>query len=117
MPDGQVLTQAEIEKYITDISDDLDSATHAYGDALNASAEAEGNYRVEYAKAMTRLKFGERKMSDEAAKQQATIECEELLHERLSKGAVERYLEERCRSLRARLDAVRTLSANVRAQT
>jgi hypothetical protein len=110
-----IVNQGEIENEILRLSDLLEAQTHEYGQALNARAVAEADYRVQYARSFTKYRF--EKLSEETSKQKATDEVGHLLVLRLSAEAKERFLEEQCRSLRAQLDAVRTLSANVRAQT
>lgn len=112
-----ILSQMDIENEITRLSALLEEQTHEFGTVLSERARAEGEYRVEYARVFTTLRMGPNKMSEETCKQQATVDVGELLTRRLGAEARERYLEEQCRSLRSQLDAVRTLSANVRAQT
>jgi hypothetical protein len=117
MSDTMVLSQADIEGEITRLSNILENTTEEFGKAIREAKQAEADYRIEYAKAFTTHRLGADKVSEKTAEMMATVNVAANLRLRLSKEAIERYLEEKCRSLRAQLDAVRTLSANVRAQT
>ena len=112
-----MVNQADIEHEILRLSELLEEQTHEYGKVLQLSKEAEAAYRIGYARSFTSHRLGGEKVSEETCKQLATQENADLLAHRLSAEAQERYLEEQCRSLRERLGAVRTLSANVRSQT
>lgn len=112
-----MVTQGDIENEILRLSSLLEEQTREYGDRLKESSDHESAYRIAYARAFAQHRLGGEKLSEETCKQLATSECSELLTARLASEAVTRFLEEQCRSLRAQLDAVRTLSANVRAQT
>lgn len=112
-----MVTQSDIENEILRLSSLLEEQTREYGRVLEEQAQAEAAYRISYATVFTSLRMGPEKLSEETCKQKATEDCREALSRRLAADAKARYLEEQCRSLRAQLDAVRTLSANVRAQT
>lgn len=116
MPDRS-WSQLDIENEIIRLEGILEEVTDEFATACVDAAEAEAKYRVEYAKAFTRYRLGVEKSSEKTAEAQATVEVGELLAGRRSAEALQRGLEEKCRSLRSSLDAVRTLSANVRAQT
>src|SRR5262245_39253084 len=114
MPDRS-WSQLDIENEIIRLEGILEEKTDEFAEVVVKAARAEATYRVEYAKAFARYRMaGDSEKTSEA---KATIEAGELLMERRSKEAQQRGLEEKCRSLRSSLDAVRTLSANVRAQT
>lgn len=114
------VTQVDIENEIVRLSDELEGATLDFKTQLEESAAATARYRVEYAKSWISHRWpkeGEKANAEKTADQLATRDCGDLLLQRLDAEAQSRYLEERCRNLRAQLDAVRTLSANVRSQT
>ena len=114
MPDRS-WSQLDIENEIIRLEGVLEGTTDDFASIAIDAARAEARYRVDYAKAFARYRMnGDSEKTSEA---KATVECAELLMERRSKEAQQRGLEEKCRSLRSSLDAVRTLSANVRAQT
>lgn len=107
--------QLDIENEIIRLSGILEDTTDEFATACLDAAGKEATYRVEYAKAFARHRItGDSEKTSEA---NATVEVGELLGARRSAEALQRGLEEKCRSLRSSLDAVRTLSANVRAQT
>jgi len=117
MTEAHDLTQLDVENEILRLSAQLESATYEFRDYLTAAARAEAAYRLEYARAFTRLRMGPDKLSEKTCDMRATVECGDLLAARLGADALSRSNEEICRSLRSRLDAVRTLSANIRSQT
>lgn len=108
--------QFDIESEIIRLEGLLEDTTDGFAKACVEAAGKEATYRVNYAKAFVRYRLID-KSSEKTAEAQATVECEVLLFERRAAEGTQRGLEEKCRSLRSSLDAVRTLSANVRAQT
>lgn len=114
MPDRS-WDQFDIETEIIRLEGVLEDTTDEFAKIVVRAAAAEATYRVGYAKAFARFRLTG--SSEKTADAEAVSECERELHERKSLEAQQRGLEEKCRSLRASLDAVRTLSANVRAQT
>ena len=101
------------------VLDELEKATDVYGEAIGRAATSESKYRLAHAEATIRLADGALpgKMTV------ATREAHALLQSRheyevwmvfdAAAEAAKQYLY----SLRARLDALRTLNANVRALT
>lgn len=110
-------TQADIEREIMRLADILENTTNEFAGQLQDQALKESKYRIAFARAFTTFRMGEKPLAEKSAEQKATIECESELLERKSADAIVRATEEKLRSLRAQLDAVRTLSANVRSQT
>lgn len=114
----RLVHQGDIEAEILRISDLLERATGDLATAAEEAAEAEADYRVAYAKAFRFAKGTEDvKLTEKIREAIATIACDELLHRHKLGVARQLSLQEKCRQLRAQLDAVRTLSANVRGQT
>lgn len=111
-----IVTQANIESEILRISGILEEQTGEFQDAIRSARHAEADYRLAFAKAFVRHRVTD-KVAEKTAEHMALIDCEDLLYERKRTEGLERHLEEQLRSLRAQLDAVRTLAANVRAQT
>lgn len=107
----------DLENEIVRLEGILENTTDEFAVVCVKAANAEAVFRVNYAKAFVRYRVGETKSSEKTAEAQATVECEEELFSRRIAEAEQRGLEEKCRSLRESLGAVRTLSANVRAQT
>jgi hypothetical protein len=110
-------SQLDIENEIIRLEGILEDTTDEFAKVCQQAANAEATFRVSYAKSFVRYRLGVEKSSEKTAEAQATAECERELFDRRGLESQQRGLEEKCRSLRASLDAVRTLSANVRAQT
>lgn len=115
MPDRS-WSQLDIENEIIRLEGILEDTTDEFAIVCIEASNAEATYRVAYAKAFVRHRI-EDKSSEKTAEAQSTVDCEDLLVARRGAEGQQRGLEEKCRSLRSSLDAVRTLSANVRAQT
>ena len=103
------LIQTDIEGSIQRLGDLLESATEDLAAASEAAAHAEVDYRQEFAEVYLMNDGPEHLRS-----QMATRQCRELLRARYLSAAKRDSLQEKCRMLRAQLDAVRTVSANVR---
>lgn len=113
----RVLSQAEIEAQILEVTDALDEQTHIFGDVADRAAVAEADYKLRYARAVVMLSGDASKMT--AAEKQARAEvaaAEELRAWKIADAEL-RSTKEALLTLRARMDALRSLSANVRAQT
>ena len=116
----RLVHQGDIEAEILRISDLLERATGDLATAAEEAAEAEADYRVSYAHEFyspTRPDGDDTKLTEKLREALATIACDEILHRHKIAAARQLSLQEKCRQLRAQLDAVRTLSANVRGQT
>lgn len=113
----RVLTQAEIEADLASVAAELESQTHAYADLAEASAVAEADYKVAYARAIVAMSAHQTTKLN-AAEKQARAEVIASDDFRLWKIAEARRnaTKELLLSLRARLDALRSLAANVRYQ-
>lgn len=114
----RVLTQAEIEDAIMRLSADLEDETYRYAALGDDAAEAEAAYKGKHARAIVRL-AAESGAKSTAAERQARADLsaiEELRIYRIADGR-RSASKERLLSLRSRIDALRTLSANVRHAT
>lgn len=120
MNERRLVYQEDIEGEITRLSDLLERATEALATAAEDAANAEADYRVAYAHEFYsphRPAEENVKLTEKLRESLATIACDELLHRHKVAAARQLSIIEKCRQLRAQLDAVRTLSANVRSQT
>lgn len=108
----QQISPAEVEGEILRLSALLETVTEAQADLGMNAGEAEVAYKVAYAKAMLRAD-GDTAKDREA---QATIWTEAELRGRKISEAMHSVNVEQCRTIRAQLDALRTLAANARAQ-
>lgn len=117
-----VITAAEVEEKILTISDSMEEALDVLDAFAERSAEAEVTYKVAYAKsslgASGRSGSGrEGRMTVDEREATAILACEAQLRERLISEALYEVQREKLRTLRSQLDALRTISANIRAQT
>lgn len=120
MPD--VLNQGTIEAGIIEICDRLDVLVDEYAVQCEAAADAEAAYRVKFHRAILQHKTTSRTttgraMSDREAEARATVDAEAELRAYKIAAALVDSSKQAQLSQRARLDALRTLSANVRAST
>ena len=111
------LTQGQIEDEILSVSDALEAGTEQFADVADLAAECEADYKLSYARAFVGLSSTQAKMT--APERQARSELHAAAELRAWKIAEARRLssKESLLSLRARLDALRTVSANIRSQT
>lgn len=115
MPD--LLTQGDIERSIMAVADELEEETERYDRVANLAADREASYKHAAAKAFVALADSGVKMT--AGERQARADLAVVDEYRTWKitEAARASSREALLSLRARLDALRTLSANVRHQT
>ena len=116
------LTQAAVEERIVKISDAMELAVEELAKYGDEAAEAEVNYKVGYAQAI--LQAGMQpgtgrggKMTEGDKDATATVECEDLFRQRIITEAKKEVATEKLRTMRARLSALQTVSANIRAAT
>lgn len=107
-----MLTRVAIEEQIMAVSNDLEEATIEYEQRARTAAVAEVTHKVAQAKAFV---GAEGSVAQREAL--ATLAVEHLLMDRQVASAVLASHKEAMNTLRARLDALRSLSASVRAQT
>ena len=113
----RMVHQSDIEAEILRLSGLLEEATGELATASENAAHGEADYRVAYARAYLTHRPKYDKLTDKIREAEATVECEKELTTYKVAAARQLALQEKCRQLRAQLDAVRTLSANVRGQT
>lgn len=108
----RVLTQVDIEEMIVDDLDLLEQATEAYADLLEKEARAESVYKRKF----NRVYFQMEKGGHEARKVYAESQCEDERDEYKMAAALTAGQKEVLWTIRGRIDAVRSLNANVRSQ-
>ena len=113
------VTQDDIERQIFRLTGVLETATGELQTALLDHANADADYKAAYAQAFLNPKTApsDERVTDKIREQRAVAETDELFRTRRITEARQVGLQEKCRQLRAQVDALRTLSANVRAQT
>lgn len=116
-PHETYVTQSWLEAEIVRLAGLLETATGQLATVSEEHANAEADHRFAYAQAFLKMRDGEEKITDKVREQRATAETTEEFRTRRIAEAKQMSLQEKCRQLRAQLDAIRTLSANVRAQT
>jgi hypothetical protein len=113
----RLLSQGEIETAIMRLSEELESVTYQYADLADKAATAEADYKLHSARLMVALANSPMKMT--APERQARVDAQSDDQYRIWKinEARRQASKEILLSLRARLDSLRTLSANIRNQT
>lgn len=107
------LTQVGVESEILRLSAMLEEATEQLAKAMEIEADAEVSFRI----AEARAKLAATSKSVEDRKAEALVACETWYTAYTVAEARRDALAETCRTLRSRLDALRTLSANLRGQS
>lgn len=114
----RLLTQGEVEEQIVAISDAMEHETARYAAIADAAATAEADYKLRVSRALIAIaNSGPTRIT--AAERQARAEitaAEELRIWKITE-ARRQACKEALLTLRARLDALRSLSANIRSQT
>lgn len=113
----KLLTQGEVEQSILDLSAEIEATTYAYADLSDAAAEAEADYKLSFARATIAIANNSMKMIAQERQARAELASAEELRKWKLSEARRQSCKEALLSLRARLDAMRSLSANLRHQT
>ena len=113
-PQGRVLTQGEVEERILTLSDALAEGTEHFASVRALAAQAEADYKIAYHRAILTGNGGS---NAEARKAYATTVNETAYRQHLDAEALVDAAKDAQNTLRARLDAERTLAANIRSQT
>lgn len=112
-----LLTQGETEKSILAISEHLDEQTHLYAEQSEQAATAEADFKLARARSYVLLSERHPKMTASEREMRADLNsAEQMRHWKLYE-ARRQATRETLLSLRARLDALRSISANIRHQT
>lgn len=99
------------------MSTELETLTEDFADLAVEAATTEADYKHRFASRMVRLADSNQKMTAPIRHAMADLEASEELRARLIAEARRNACREGMLSLRHRIDAMRTLAANVRAQT
>ena len=105
------LTQVDVERMIASDIQLLEEATNDYEKALIEEAKAESEYKKRWSRVFLSVS-GARHVKEAAADDQCSDENER----RLISAAKAKALREHMWTIRARLDSLRSLNANVREQ-
>ena len=110
-----VLNQGEIEGMILALSDELETTTYSYADLSDSAAIAEADYKLIAAKEFILLSPIKMTVQERGAR--VDVSCTHEFRAWKIAEARRQSAKEALLSLRGRIDATRTLSANVRNQT
>lgn len=116
-----MLTQADVEDGIEATVKRLEELTDEYAVASDEAAEAEASYRLAFWHTFLRFKDGvtngKRGESDRTCEGRATIAAADSFRAYKITAARVDSLKAALRTHQTRLDALRTLAANIRSQT
>lgn len=119
---GEIYTQADVEREILRVSHELEDLTGQLVQLARTAKQAEASYKVAFAKArmMARAEGGSgpsgRTTNDEAD-DRALSKTEPLYVDYLVKSAVWESTRDAMFTKRSQIDALRTIAANIRAQS
>lgn len=112
-----MMNQGQVEHAIAVACEALEEATEHYRDVSQRAAEAEADYKREQAYTMiAMIEHGAGKTAQERAAR-VDAHVSDVRRTYLLADAERHSTRESLLSLRSRLEALRTLSANIRAQT
>lgn len=112
-----LLTQGQVERSLLAIADELERQTYVYARQSSEAAEAEADYKIARSRAYVVLVGKYPKMTVSERDMRAELQSAEQLRKWKLLEAQRQSTKEALLSLRARLDALRSLSANIRHQT
>lgn len=113
----RVLTRAEVEDQILSIGEAMEQATYEYEDRSIEAAEAEADYKYAVAECAVLLASHGQKMTVADRQTRIDMQCDQQFRVWKLAEARRQALKETLLTLRARMDALRTLNASIRAQT
>jgi hypothetical protein len=113
----RLLTQGDIERSIIAFSDQLEEQTYMYARLSDEAAEAEADFKLEAGKQLIGLIASGSKMTAQEKQARVDIACTNAFRIWKLAEARRQSCKEALLSLRARMDAQRSLAANVRHQT
>lgn len=107
-----MLTQADVEDELVRLSDALEKATYRLADESQAAAKAEVDFKRAFAQV-----FVQAEGAMDLREQIAVLETADQRMKWRTSEALRDSTQELCRTYRNQIDALRTIGANVRAQT
>jgi hypothetical protein len=113
----RLLTQGDIERGIIALSDQLEEQTYLYAQLSDLAAECEADFKLEAGKQLIGLVASGSKMTAQEKQARVDVGCAQTFRNWKLAEARRQSCKEALLSLRARIDAQRSLAANVRHQT
>jgi len=114
---NRLLTQGDIEHSIVALSDQLEEQTYLYSQLSDHAAEAEADFKLEAGKQLIHLVATGAKMTAQEKQARVDVGCSQAFRTWKIAEARRQSCKEALLTLRARMDAQRSLAANVRHQT
>ncbi|HSV39800.1 MAG TPA: hypothetical protein VLI04_13670 [Nocardioidaceae bacterium] len=111
------LTQVEVEERIDHVIEEMERHTEEFEDIARTAAEAEADYRRQSATAVLAVIQHGEKMTVGERGARADLMCAAEYKHHLVTTAARNSKREYLQTLRAHLDALRTLNASIRGQT
>lgn len=112
-----LLTQGDIEHSIIALSDQLEEQTYLYAQLSDEAAEAEADYKLEAGRLLIGIASSGAKMTAQERQARVDVNCSDSFRSWKLAEARRQSCKEALLSLRGRMDAQRSLAANVRHQT
>lgn len=106
----------EVEEELQRLGDALDAATNDYSAAAREAGQAEADYRLAEARAFVGLANSGRKFTEKEKQHRALIAADEEYRVWKIKDALRASTAEQLRTLRTRIEALRTEAASRRYQ-
>ena len=117
MKPERLLTQGEIEHHIVALSQSIEDETYRYAELGDVAAEAEADYKLKQARMFIVIAENQSKMTVQERQARVDLHANDEFRTWKVQEARRQASKESLLSLRARLDAMRTLSASLRHQT
>jgi len=112
------LAAVEVEERIQQVMEAMESATEDYDALAQSAAEAEADYKRDYARAVLAvITHGEGKMTVLEREARVTLHAADALRHHLICQAARNASREHLLTMRSHMEALRTLASNIRAQT
>ncbi len=115
-----VLTQGDVERAILRVVDELEDETDRFAAVVDLAAESEADYKESFARSIIQLSAtapNDRRVTAQEREARATSSSLPAFRTYKINDGRKQASKEALLSLRARLDALRSLGANIRAQT
>lgn len=112
-----MITQVDVETQILRVINELEDETDRYAELEDRAGEAEADYKGDFAKALLQVAATGDKITAGEREARATKSSIDTFRAWKIEEGRRRASKEYLLTLRAKLDALRSLSANVRAQT
>jgi hypothetical protein len=111
------LAAVEVEERIQQVMEAMESATEDYDALAQSAAEAEADYKRDYARAVLAVIQHGEKMTVLEREARVTLHSADAMRHHLIAQAARNSTREHLLTLRSHMEALRTLASNIRAQS